>query len=572
MYQVFQAFKLVFSYINNYPKFWLYFTLRIITTAINVSVPVVVGYIIVLLTRHSEITVIYYWLSFLGFIVLIGPIIDRFAFVNGWFLSFRIAHDFRQDAVKKLRHVGLYFWQENDKGNVMKIIDQAFEHVIFIAGSIINSYVPFFGKLIGIILATSFIDPVIGILLFIDCLFTVINIKVILPKESDAGILERKAQESVYGRINEYLTNYKTVVYLNLFDKQDKEIFQYNENAYEAYQKRERLSGLKWYFNSQMNAFFVITTIIYAIWQVLQGHLQLGLLTTIVFFSLNIADYMVEGIWNISESVRYANSIKRYQDTFKDIMEHDDDTDSLSIDFNELSLRHVSLQQKERETLQNINLTVKKGEKIAIVGFTGSGKTTLIDILLKAITTYSGEIYINNYNYQELHVKNIAKIYSIVPQEVQLFQGSIEENITIHKTADGKDIDKVIQVAGLASLIEKLPKGKEEHIHEAASNISGGERQRIGIARSLLQNHPILILDEATASLDPKTEREVVTNIITNYPDMTILYITHKYSLLNVFDEIIVMNDGSIIEKGSFASLIKKGGLFKDLFHASKLQ
>lgn len=572
MQQIINTLCLVFSYIKKYPKFWFYFFLRVFTTAVNVSVPVVVGYIIVLLTQHVSVQIILTWLLFLSLAILINPIFDRMAFVNGWFISFRMAYDFRMDAIKKFRYVGLSFWQRQNRGNVLKILDQAFWDFIFTAGSIINAYIPFFGKLIGIFLATAFIDPVIGALLFINCIFTAINIRLILPRESRTGILEHKAQESVHGRINEYFMNYKTVVYLNLFNRQENEIHQFNEQAYSVYQKRERLTGLKLYLNNQMNSLFVIVTISYAIWQVIHGHLQLGLLTTIVFFSLNIADYMMQGIWNISELVRYANGITRYIDTFVDVKADAVSQPKITLDFQHLFLRHVSLQQKERETLQDVNLQIKRGEKIAIVGFTGSGKTTLVDILLKAITDYNGEIFINEHNYHSLHVNDIAKVYSIVSQDVQLFQGTIKENIVIDQEFTEADLKKIIKVAALQALLEKIPEGIEGHIYESASNISGGERQRIGIARSLLQNHPVLILDEATASLDPKTEREVITNIITEYPDITVVYITHKYSLLNLFDEIVVMNEGSIIEQGSFASLVKKGGLFKDLFKASQLQ
>lgn len=406
----------------------------------------------------------------------------------------------------------------------------------------------------------------------LDAVFFAINIKILMPQESRAGLLERKAQETVYGRINEYLINYKTVVYLNLFQRQDKEIFQYNELAYATYTNRERISGWKWYINNQIHALFISGIIIYAVWQVLLGNLHVGMLTTIVFFSLRIAENMTDFVWQISELVRFSNSIQRYNDTFVEVHENYSESSSKIIHFEKLTLQKVTLQQKDRETLRNVSVTIKKGHKVAIVGFTGSGKTTLIDILLKAITTYDGEIFINEHNYHDVHVQDIAKVFSIVPQEVQLFQGTVKDNIAINPDYQEKDLTEVITIACLPSLIYKLPKGVDSHIHEGASNISGGERQRIGIARALLQKHPVLILDEATASLDPKTEREVITNIITTCKDTTMLYITHKYSLLNLFDEIIVMNEGSIIEHGSFASLVDKGGLFKDLFDASQIQ
>ncbi len=498
--------------------------------------------------------------------------LDKISFVNAWYISFRAAHDFRRDAVRRLRHTGLAFWQENDRGNVLKIIDQAFEHFIYLCGSIVHSYVPFIGKIIVIFISTTFIDPVISIIFLIDAVFFSLNIRIIVPKESEAGIRERKAQESVYGRMNEYITNYKTVLYLNLFHRQDEEISRYNEAAYTAYTQRERLSGLKWYFNNQTHAICVAAIIAYSVWQVLTGNLQVGMLTTIVFFSLRIAENMTEFVWQLSELVKYSNSLQRYTDTFATVQEHYSDAVSKKIDFEKLVLQQVSLQQKDRETLRNVNMEIKNGEKVAIVGFTGSGKTTLIDILLQANTSYTGDIFIDEYNYHDVHVQDIAKVYSIVPQDVQLFQGTLRDNIAIDSGITDTQLHAVVTVSCLDPLVEKLPHRLQSHIHEGASNISGGERQRIGVARALLQRHPVLILDEATASLDPKTERDLITNIIAAYPKMTILYITHKYSLLNLFDKIIVMNEGSIIEQGSFEHLVEKGGLFKDLYEASQMQ
>lgn len=572
MEQILNSFKLSLKYLKNYPKFWFYLFLRLLIAIGDVLVPVLIGYIIVLYTNHESMTAIYWSVSLIVLILIISPVLDKIQFIGAWFIAFRAAHDFRRDAVKRLRHVGLSFWQDHDKGNVLKIIDQAFEHLIYVSGSIVHAFVPFLGKVMGIVISTTFIDPIISLIFLLDAVFFVINIKFLLPKEAEAGILERRAQEAVHGRINEYLVNYKTVVYLNLFKRQEKEIFQYNEDAYKAYQKRERLSGWKWYFNNQTHAICIAIIIVYSMWQVSQGNLQVGMLATVGFFALRISDTMTEFAWNISELMNYSNSIRRYNETFETVSDHSFQGVETAVDFQELILRNVSLQQKDRETLRNINLTIKKGEKVAIVGFTGSGKTSLIDILLKVTTSYSGDILINQHNYQELQVHDLAKVYSIVPQDVQLFKGSLTDNIAIDSESSDKEIDEVVEIASLRSLIQKLPKGIESHIHEGASNVSGGERQRIGIARALLQNHPVLILDEATASLDPKTEREVITNIISAHPEHTVLYITHKYALLNLFDHIIVMNEGSIIERGSFDSLVEKGGLFKDLFEASQLQ
>jgi ABC-type multidrug transport system fused ATPase/permease subunit len=291
-----------------------------------------------------------------------------------------------------------------------------------------------------------------------------------------------------------------------------------------------------------------------------------------MFFSMRFADDLGALIWQSEEFVRFMNGLTRYYETFDTVKIADDQlVPTEDIAFKNLSFRNVSLQRKERETLQDISFDLPKGQKLAIVGYTGSGKSTMIDITLKAITEFQGDVHLNEKSYKDLKVVDITNIFSVVPQEVQLFRDTVKGNILASNPDFSGSLDTLISTCMLGDLINKLPKGVDTEISEGSTNISGGERQRIGIARALVEQQPILVLDEATASLDPKTERQVITNIIHAYPELTVIYITHKYSLLNYFDHILVLSDGKIIEQGDFDTLVKRGGLFKDLFEASQV-
>lgn len=549
--------------------------MRLVSITADVASPVLIGYIITLFSNGAPTETILFWAAILTGSILFSPLFDQLSGYNNWIIAFRCSHDFRMDTIEKLRHTGLSFWQTHDRGNVIKVIDRTFEHLLYLTGGIIHIYLPFTGRVLGIFFSVSFFDPVITLLLLIDVILFTLNLKIMMPKEQTAGLAENVAQEKVSGRIFEYMTNYKTVVYLNLFDRQEQELHRLNEAAYTAYRKRETYSGIKWYLNNQIHAIMLAAIFGYTIYQVTMGRIEVGVLATIVLFSMRLAETMGWAVWELSEMVRYINSIRRYQETFENVTDKKTVANSMYEKqgiFENLVLKNVNVQQADRETLKNISLRVQASEKIAIVGYTGSGKTTLIDIILKANTEFGGTVHLNGEDFQKMSVQDIATIFSIVPQEVQLFKESLKGNIVItDNKAEEAKLTSVIKTAALDDLVAKLPKGVDSPIHEGSTNISGGERQRIGIARALLQNHPVLVLDEATASLDPKTERTVVTNIIRDYPETTLLYITDKYSLLNLFDHILVMNDGSIIEEGSFDQLIAKGGLFKDLYEAAKV-
>jgi subfamily B ATP-binding cassette protein MsbA len=441
-----------------------------------------------------------------------------------------------------------------------------------LAALLSHTYLWIFGKITGMFIANIFINPVVVIFYIVNIILFSTNLYMLLPKEDKLGIIERRGQESVNSRIMEYLVNFKTVVYLNLFKRQEKEIDFYNKDAYQKYCKREVISSWKWYLNNQLHNLTTIAIFVYGLIQVSNGNLKVGTLATLIIFSISYAEHLGWLMEQMDELIRYVNSLQRWQETFGNIKEDNKLlTPTKGIQFDKLKINNLSVQREDRETLSKVSFDLNKGDKLAVVGFTGSGKSTLLDVILKVIIDYQGEIKLGDIDYKDLKVVDITNVFSIVPQEVQLFRDTVKGNILASRPDYDKSIDDLLKTSCLLDLIKKLPQGLDQPIHEGSTNVSGGERQRIGIARALIEEQPVLVLDEATASLDPKTERDVITNIINKYPDLTVIYITHKYSLLDYFDKILVMNEGRVVEKGSFEELKSKGGLFSDLFEASQV-
>ena len=217
-------------------------------------------------------------------------------------------------------------------------------------------------------------------------------------------------------------------------------------------------------------------------------------------------------------------------------------------------------------------LNINKGEKVAIVGRSGSGKSTLLRLVLRYYDDYAGKILIDGRNIKDIKLSSIYELMSIIQQNVFMFDDSIEANISLYGDYTDEEIDRVIKLSGLKSLIVSLTNGKKTMVGENGSNLSGGEKQRISIARALIKNTPIILLDEATANLDAETSYDIEDSLL-DIEGLTSLVVTHKLNpeLLKKYDKIIVLENGKIIEEGNFYKLMEQKGFFYNLYSIEKV-
>jgi len=212
-------------------------------------------------------------------------------------------------------------------------------------------------------------------------------------------------------------------------------------------------------------------------------------------------------------------------------------------------------------------LEFEKGKKYAIVGESGSGKSTLIKLILGYFDNYKGDIYFDDVNIRELSQESIFNIISVMTQRVYMFEDTIKHNITLHKNYLDDELENIILMVGLDKTLAMKESDLTYFLKRNGENLSGGERQKVAIARALLNNKKWLVFDEATAGLDNEALYQI-ENLIVNLPDITCLTITHRYNhdILSKYDKIFVMKEGELVESGRFDELMSKKGIFYNLY------
>jgi len=372
--------------------------------------------------------------------------------------------------------------------------------------------------------------------------------------------------------IKETLSNIKIVKIFNLENEENEKFVKENNKYFNLIFKQSRLSNLL----TPINETIGLIVGVLLIWFGGISVLQQGAMSSEDFIKFILLLFaMLQPIRKLANvNVLFQNGIAAAERVFSVFDNHDKIPESknafkINSFKNSINFKDVNFKYEGQDSLilDNINLEICKGQTVAIVGKSGAGKTTLTDLLPRFYDPISGNIFIDKINLKDLNLKNLRDLYGIVTQNVILFNDTIKNNI-IHgnKNASENDINKAVKSANIQDLVEKLDNGLNTYIGENGVKLSGGEKQRLSIARALIKNPDILILDEATASLDSESEKMVhsaIDNIIKN---RTVIIIAHRLSTIINADKILVMNDGKIVESGSHNELLKNNGYYKKLY------
>lgn len=384
-----------------------------------------------------------------------------------------------------------------------------------------------------------------------------------------------KISEKVSGKIHESASNILSVKSLGLKNVFKKSTKKYEEQYYKIWFNAKKTGKMKMVVTQSFAAIGSALFLLIVGYDFVSQSITLGsiLVFTTYFNKLRLSLNRVSHTVNLYIQIK--TSTGRLMTILGKKIFDRESSKLLEIPKNweKIEFRNVSFKYRKKLILDNLNLVIKRGEKIGIVGRSGCGKSTITKLLLGLSKIQSGGIYIDGRDINKFKHSSITHNITAVLQDSEMFDITLAENITISSLKkDSLLLNKVIKISALDKVIKKLPKGILTLLGEKGYKISGGERQRIGIARAIYKNSDILILDEATSHLDSKTENNIQKQLERELTKKTILIIAHRFSTLKNVDKILVMNKGKIIEKGNFNELIKKKGLFFELYkiHSKK--
>lgn len=382
-----------------------------------------------------------------------------------------------------------------------------------------------------------------------------------------------KVTGDVNGHIEEMFTGHKIVKAYGHERKAVEEFDEVNEALCESGRKAQFLSGILGPLISfANNAGYVIICVIGG-YLIIKGEQTVSTITVFIAYTKMVMQPIVD-LSNIANSLQ--SSLASAERVFN-ILEAEEEADDCAVatienastvDFENVNFSYLP----EKPLIENFNLTVNKGELVAIVGPTGAGKTTIVNLLMRFYEIGSGAIKVDGVDIRDISRKNLRSVMGMVLQDTWLFEGTIRENIMYgNRTASEEDFLRAARAAKVDRFISLLPDGYDTMLEEDGANLSVGQRQLITIARAFLSSPDILILDEATSSVDTRTEVQIQQAMQNLMQGRTNFVIAHRLSTIRKADKILVMNEGKIVETGNHKELMAKDGFYAEIYNSQFL-
>ena len=396
---------------------------------------------------------------------------------------------------------------------------------------------------------------------------------IVLNKQQGPNLEANEAEDIEKANISDVLTNIETIKYFGKENK-IKGIFRKLVD-YTRVKQSDHWSFFKWFDGGHALILGISTFFIFyfPLLKMMEGEMTVGTLVFIYTMYGNI----IFPLYNFVHGVKgFYMSMADFQELFKyDKIKNDivnvDHAKKCKVQKGSIEFKNVDFGYTKKTLFKNFNLKIKAGESIAFVGHSGCGKTTIIKLLYRLYDLDNGEILIDGKNINSFEQESLRSELSIVPQEAILFDDTIYNNIAFtNSKAKKEDVEQAMKFAQLFKIIKNFPEKDKTIVGERGIKLSGGEKQRVSIARAVLADKKILILDEATSALDSETESEIQKDLNKLLEGRTSIIIAHRLSTIMNADRIIVMDKGNIVQVGNHKNLIKKKGQYKKLWNLQK--
>lgn len=583
-----KSMKKAFSQLINYLKPFrtvLIFVLifAVFSTSANIAGPKMIGDMTTIIQedvqRFVETGVFSISLEtiFIMMYILIGIYILSFIFnlLQGIMIARvtqKVSKQLRTDLFNKLERLPLKYFDQTSYGDTLSRMTNDIDLLSQTLNNSISQFTTSITMIIGILVMLFVIDVWIALIIIVMLPLSVVMIRFIMKHSQKYFRSQQKVLGELNGHIEESYTGQQVLKvyqaegkFLNKFEEK-------NNQLYESAWKSQFLSGLMQPIMRFIgNLSYVVIAVVGAIFAV-NGRISIGNIQSLLMYNRRLN----QPIGTVAQTMTQIQSALAASERVFDFLKEDEmsiESTQRVIDKDHVKgyveFKHVKFgYEKDQTIIHDFNLKVKPGQKVAIVGPTGAGKTTLVNLVMRFYDIDSGQILIDNIDTKQLTRQNVHQLFGMVLQDTWLFEGSIKENLTYGRI-DATD-DQVIAAAKAANVhhfIKSQPYGYDMVLSENA-NISQGQRQLLTIARAMVTDAPMLILDEATSSVDVRTEQLIQDAMDELMKNRTTFVIAHRLSTIKNADIILVLKEGNVVETGSHEELLAKQGFYADLYNS----
>ena len=484
----------------------------------------------------------------------------------------KTSSDIRKDLYEKMQHLPLKYYDTHSSGDLMSRLTNDVDNINITLSQSITQLISGVINIVGMLIAMLMLSPQLTIIGLLTIPITIMGTRTIMKYTQPLFIKKQGDLGNLNGYIEEMVSGQKAVLLFGQEENVKKEFDNINKSITKSAILADAISGCMGPINNFINNLTYLVLAVCGGVFILKGmDISVGIVFTIILYMRNF-NQPINQILNISNTLQGALAgAERVFEVMDENPEMDKDN-SVVVDNlqGEVKLEKVEFSyNNDKKILNNINLTAHKGQTIAIVGPTGSGKTTIINLLNKFYTIDSGRISIDGKNIDDITMESLRKSVSVVLQDTYLFSVSVRENLRYgNLNATDEEIEKAAKLANAHHFIMQLEDGYDTVLSDNGGNLSQGQRQLLSIARAILSNSSILILDEATSSIDTRTEVAIQEAMVNLMKGKTTFIIAHRLSTIRNADKILALKDGEIIERGTHDELLKLNGFYANLYNS----
>lgn len=510
---------------------------------------------------------------FLAIIYILSALFTYIESISMTVVANKFAKNLREKISIKINKLPLKYFDKNKIGDVLSRVTNDVDTVSQTLNNSLASFVSALTLFIGTIIMMFVTNSLMAITAIISSLFGFIFMFIILSKSQKYFIERQKELGNLNANIEEIYSNIAVVKKYNAKEETRTNFNKINDKLFNSTRKSGFLSGLMPPMMMFVGNFGYVCVCIVGALLVINNKISFGVIVAFISYVRLFTSPLSQIAQTMSSFQQTAAASERVfelldeeemeKETNKKILEKEKVIGKL--EFNDVCFTYDG---NNTPTIKDFSVKIKPGQKVALVGPTGSGKTTMVNLLMKFYDINSGDIKIDDIKIKDLKRENVHDLFTMVLQDTWLFEGTIKENIIYNrKNITLEEVKKACKIVGMDHFIKTLPNGYDSYLNEE-TNVSEGQRQLLTIARALIKETPFLILDEATSNVDTRTEELISKAMDVLTKGKTSFIIAHRLSTIKNADLIIVMKDGEILEKGKHDELLKQNGFYAELYNS----